>query len=145
MDEATFWDLIASIDTTALGRGDDDTALESLRARLAELEPAAIHGFQERLAQALYDLDGPAYAAHAGGDDEEFIAARCHVVARGRAWHQAVVADPEQMAQTRERHCEALLHIAPEAWAERTDRDPADYDHVTAVSYETGANRARWR
>ena len=147
MDDATFWDLISSVDVVALKRGDEGTALELLRARVADLGLAAIDGFHDRLAQSLYDLDGQAHFDAAGDNadsDDAFLYARCYVVALGRAHHAAVLANPSQMPQTAEEWCEALLYVAPEAWAERTDRDPADYDHVSQVSYERGANRARW-
>lgn len=148
MDEATFWDLIATIDAPALARGDEESALENLRARVAELAPGAIDAFHDRLAQALHDLDGSDHFSAAGDnaeDDDAFLYARCHVVARGRAHYAAVLANPSQMPQMPDARCEALLYVAPEAWAERTGKDPADYDHVSPVSYETGANRARWR
>ena len=148
MDDATFWDLISSIDTVALSRGDEETALELLRARVADLGPAAIDGFHDRLAQALYDLDGRDHFNAAGDNadgDDAFLYARCHVVAFGRAHHTAVLANPSQMPQTHDEWCEALLYVAPEAWAERADQDPADYDHLSPVSYDRGANQSRWR
>jgi len=147
MDDAIFWDLISSIDTTALKRGDEETALELLRARVADLGPAAIDGFHDRLAQALHALDGRAHFSAAGDNadsDDAFLYARCHVVALGQAHHTAVVANPSQMPQAPEEWCEALLYVAPQAWAERTGKDPGDYDHVSPVSYDRGANRERW-
>jgi hypothetical protein len=145
MDEATFWDLIGSIHAASLERGDNEAALEPLRARLHEMDVAAINGFADRLAEALYALDTREHAARAGGDEDDFLEARCHVVARGRAHWERVRLAPSAMAETLDEECNILLYLAPDAWAERTGNDPSDYDHVTPVSYETGSNRARWR
>ena len=148
MDDATFWDLIASIDSVALKRGDADAALETLRARVTDLPLVLIDGFHDRLALALHALDTRAHCFAAGDnadDDDAFLNARCFVVALGRAHYTAVLANPAQMPQTTDEQCPALLYIAPEAWAERSGRDPSDYAHVSPVSYETRANTAGWR
>ena len=148
MHADAFWRLIALIDQPALAAGDENGALAPLQATLEEAELAELFAFDELLARALYELDTPRHLDEAGassGSADAFLYARCWVVARGLEQYVAVHKDPAQMPQTLEEWCEPLLLVAQEAWAVKTGADPADYPHISTVSYETGANQAAWR
>ena len=148
MHADAFWRLIALIDLAQLTAGDESGALAPLQAALEELEIAELFAFDELLACALYELDTPRHLDEAGassGSADAFLYARCWVVARGLEHYVAVRKDPALMPQALEEWCEPLLLVAQEAWAVRTEADPADYPHLSTVSYETGANQAAWR
>jgi Protein of unknown function (DUF4240) len=147
MDRARFWSLITLIDRSALGDGDEEAAIAPLTDALAKLPEAEIAGFAEQLAQVLYDLDGEAFANHAGesgGSGDGFLYARCFVVARGEQHYQRVLADPTAMPQSLDDWCESLLYVPRHAWARVTGGAAEDWDHETSVSYETGSNTAKW-
>ena len=72
---------------------------------------------------------------------DEFLYARCVVVANGRQFFDAVLAEPKQMPKDME--FESLLYVARTALKKKTGRDDAEPDEP-AVSYETFSNRAGW-
>ena len=144
MTEDAFWDLVALADTDALDDGDEEGAVAPLIEALAEEPDDAVRGFEDRLSEVLYRLDGERYARAAGesGDSADgFLYARCCVVARGRAFYESVLSDSTRMPTGTDDWCESLLTVAEEAWADSRD---VDWDHVAEPSYETGSNRARW-
>lgn len=144
MDERTFWQLIDEIDRPALLDGNEDRALEPLRKRLATLSAEDLEGFEEILSWQLFALDGRRYADAAGASgqsDDAFLYARAFVVARGKQFYDAVLADPSKMPKSIDEWCEALLSVAPDAY-EATVGD--DWTFSASVSYETGSNRAQW-
>ena len=143
-----FWLFISKIDKAALERGEEEQALAPLAEILSTLPDEELFSFADHLAQRLYDIDGQRYFNAAGdgaGSDDSFLYLRCYVVAKGRAFYQAVQEDPSQIPQTIDEWCEPLLYLAPEAWAANNDSDPADYEHVSPVSYESGSNGDLWR
>ena len=138
MKPAEFWKLIEQIDCEALGRGDEEGAIAPLATALEPLDVASRQGFCEQLAEALYALDTRAHADAAGessDSDDAFLYARCYVVARGRAYHERVLADPSAMPTRLEDWCESLLYVAGE---------DEDSSFSTSVSYESGSNKAKW-
>ena len=148
MHADAFWRLIAHIEQAQLAAGDECGALAPLQAALEELEIVELFGFDELLARALYELDTPRHLDEAGaasGSADAFLYARCWVVARGLEHYVAARKEPALMPQSTEEWCEPLLLVAQEAWAAKTGADPADYPHLSTVSYETGANQAAWR
>jgi hypothetical protein len=48
------------------------------------------------------------------------------------------------MPQSLDEWCEALLYVAPRAWASKTGRDEENWGFQASVSYETGSNSAKW-
>lgn len=147
MDRAQFWRLIGVVDRGALGRSDDDAAVQPLIDELAKRHEAEIAAFEEQLAQVLYDLDGEIYAQSSGesGDsDDGFLYARCFVVACGEQNYRRVLENPSAMPQSLDEWCEALLYVASRAWAEKTGRDEEDWAFQASVSYETGSNATKW-
>lgn len=147
MNEEKFWQLMEKVDREALEDGDADAAVEPLTEALARLPVKDIKGFEECLAQALYQLDGKLFADHAGASGKSadgFLYARCFVVGSGKAAYDSVLADPALMPAQTDEWLEELLSVAPEAWSDKTGRDTDDWDFTASVDYETGSNSAAW-
>ncbi|MDP9223359.1 MAG: DUF4240 domain-containing protein [Actinomycetota bacterium] len=149
MDDAFFWDLISKLDWEQ--EGDDAAVVEPVVAALAERPEAEITEFGALLASKLFALDGRAWARESGdviwwGEPaslsvDGFLFARCVVVANGCSFYEAVVRDPAKMPKDME--FEALISVAPLAYARRTGRE-ADDLNSGEVSFETFSNHAGW-
>jgi hypothetical protein len=147
MNRETFWELTSRVDRGALHAGDEDAAVEPLVAALAEYVPREIRAYEDHLSEVLHGLDGKVFADHAGenGDSgDAFLYCRCYVVANGKDHYSGVLSDPTGMPRSLDEWCETLLFVAARAWGRRTRRNPDEWDHETAVSWETGSNRSLW-
>ena len=147
MDEATFWSLIDRFDWS---KEEDDDIIEPAVVALALLPDSQIADFQEILARKLYALDGRAWARNSGeswwGEPDRlsvdgFLYARCLVVANGREFYEAVLADPAAMPKDAD--FEPLLRLAADAYDRKTGLEWDELDD-TEVSYETFSNEAGW-
>jgi Protein of unknown function (DUF4240) len=147
VDEGTFWHLIESFDWERTG--DDEAVVEPAVSALAAMPVEEIQGFEEILASKLYALDTEAHAKQIGEDAyregrgfsvDQFLYARCVVVANGRDFFDAVLADPGAMPKDME--FESLLYVG-RVWAHER-KTGEQLDHKTAVSYETFSNREGW-
>jgi hypothetical protein len=149
MDDDTFWGLLEKLDWGKTG--DDEEVIEPAVMALAAMSVERIFQFEDALAQKLYLLDGERFAreigesAYRGNDDrfsvDEFLYARCCVVANGRDFFNRVLADPSLMPKDTE--FESLLSIAEKAHAEKTGDE--EYPHSPSTSYETFSNSAGWK
>lgn len=147
MDDRSFWQLTSRLDWNHTG--DDALVIEPVVDALAEMDRSEIRAFQEILAKKLFALDGRAWAREAGSmiwwgepdslSQDSFLYARCVVVANGRAFYEAVLANPSKMPKNME--FESLIYIAPRA-EERKQGATGGID--TEVSFETFSNRAGW-
>jgi hypothetical protein len=149
MNESTFWDIIGLFDWDRTG--DDDAVLEPALRALAALDQDAIFTFDNILSEKLHALDTREHcrACYAGeldpddGDDyvsaDDFLYARCVVVANGRDFYASVLADAAKMPQDME--FESLLSLPASAYERKTGKE---YEHVTPVSYESFQNSAGW-
>ncbi len=147
MDADEFWQLTSSIDQAALAAGEEERAIEPLLEELARLPEAEIQGYEQLLAEFLYDLDGEEYADNAGESgrsDDGFLYSRCYVVARGRAFYENVLGNPVAMPKSIDQWCEPLLFATAQAWAMATGRDAEEWDYKASRSYETGSNTKLW-
>ena len=150
MDERTFWDIIARFDWEKTG--DDDAVLEPACEALALLDEESISKFDDILSEKLHALDTREHcrACYAGeldpddGDDyisaDDFLYARCVVVANGREFYASVLADPTKFPQGLE--FEALLSIPNTAYERKTGES---YEHISPVSYESFQNFVGWK
>lgn len=147
MDDATFWSLIGRMDWRH--EGDEDEVAAPAGRALARLSVEEIRGFEERMTEKLFALDGRAWARESGdawwGDDnlsvDGFLYTRCGAVALGRAHYEAVLADPTRMIKNF--WFEKLLYVAAEAFERKTGRE-ADDELMVGQSYETFSNLAGW-
>lgn len=146
MDDATFWSLIDRLDWRH--EGDDDRVVMPVVKALRQMPLDEIESFEEILARKLHALDGRDWAREIGAgwwggealvSVDEFLYARCVVVANGKDFYEAVVADPTTMPKDLE--FEALLGIASTAWQKKTGEEPT---FMASVSYETFSNEAGW-
>ena len=148
MDDATFWGLIDRFDWS---KEEDDDIIEPAVMALALLPDSQIADFQQILARKLYALDGRAWARESGeliwfGEPDRvavdgFLYARCLVVANGREFYEAVLADPTTMPKDAD--FEAILMLAADAYDRKTGLTWDELDE-TDVSYETFSNEAGW-
>ncbi|MFI2431195.1 DUF4240 domain-containing protein [Streptomyces sp. NPDC018693] len=146
MDMEKFWHIIDG----AQG-GTVHDVIESVGQALSKGPVNEVMDFAERLSEALYTLDrrelfekdytflGDATGGENTGED--FLYARCAVVAAGSVVYQQVNQDPEKFAREWNWHAQDLLYVAEEAYEELTD-DTWEYE--TAVDYETGSNASGW-
>ena len=150
MNEEVFWHIISLFDWNETGN--DDAVFEPACAALAARSPEDICRFDDIFAEKLFALDTRehARACYAGeldpddGDDyisaDDFLYRRCVVVANGSEFYASVIADPTKMPQ--EMEFESLLSVASNAFVRKTGEE---YEHATAVSYESFQNLDGWR
>jgi hypothetical protein len=148
VDEKEFWRVIALLDWDEAG--DDDAVLKPARKALAKKSLEEIAAFENILCHKLHALDTMAHARHMGEgayEDEDsdfsadvFLYARCCVVANGREYFEAVLADPAAFPEDLE--FEALLELAASAHELKTGEEVGYFE--TDVSYETFSNAAGW-
>ena len=144
--EDLFWELIGSLDWS---REDDDQAvLQPLIQRLAALPVQFIYGFQDVLSEKLFALDGQRFAEQIGEDAyvpgkffsvDNFLYARCCVVANGKEAFEKVLANAQEMPK--DLTFEALLTVAPKAYKLKTGKR---FQYLPAFNYETFSNEAAW-
>jgi hypothetical protein len=147
MNENEFWKLIDLIDVSALDAGDEDAAIKQLQNVLLTKAEEDLVGFEEQLALHLHAIDGEVYADNAGdsgGSDDGFLYARCYVVAKGKAYYDAVKSDPTRMPKSIEQWCEAILYPHREAWAQVNSTSASEWPFFASVSYETASNSELW-
>lgn len=149
MDENTFWNIIDLFDWDKTG--DDDAVLQPASQALAKLDEEAIYRFADILAEKLHAIDTREHcrACYAGeldpddGDDyisaDDFLYARCVVVANGRDFYQAVLKHPGEMPQDME--FEAILSLPGMAYEQKTGEE---CEHDTPISFESFQNAEGW-
>jgi hypothetical protein len=147
MDENNFWGLIESFDWDK--EVDDVAVIQPAVTALADLPVTDIQSFEEILTEQLYALDTKAHARNIGEDAykgegeffsvDQFLYARCVVVANGRELFNAVLTDPHLMPKDME--FEALLWVADRAHQRKTGERLDFHPHL---SVETFSNRAGW-
>ena len=145
MNESLFWEIIGKLDWK---KDADEAILAPAVAILSRQSEQAIRQFSEILARKLYALDGERLAKEdAWSDDPEahfsvddFLYARCCVVANGRDFYENVRREPSKMPKGFT--FESLLSLPREAWKMKTGQD--DYFQFTEVWVETFSNPDGW-
>lgn len=148
VNEERFWQLLDLFDWRRAG--DDDAVVEPAVAALAAHSRADIASFADLLAEKLHALDTRDHARAAfpeadpdDGDEyisaDDFLYARCCVVANGSEVFGAVLADPTRMPVDME--FEALLSVASMAFERKTGEA---FEHVSPVDFESFTNRIGW-
>lgn len=146
LDEAGFWNVISKLDWDKVG--DDAAVLEPAIEYLAKQPLSQVYQFVDQLAEKLHRLDTKAHAQVFLDDEEaegylspdDFLYARCAVVASGETAFQTVLAEPSKMPT--ELTFEPLLHLAKAAYHRKTGKDAT---LKPAISYETYSNRNGWK
>lgn len=145
LDETAFWEIIDLLDWN---KGTDNEAIIAPAVHaLSEKSDAALHAFDDILAEKLYQLDGKNYAENMGEfaypdnfSADIFLYARCCVVANGRHFYEKVLADPTLMPKNFT--FETLLYLTEKAYFLKTGKK--DYDYAPTINYETFGNREGW-
>lgn len=150
MNDDVFWDLIALFDWKKTG--DDDEVLRPAVTALSRMSVDDIFAFDDLLAEKLYALDTReicrgTYRGQIDPDDgeqyvsaDDFLYARCVIVANGKEAFEAALAKPLDVPQGIQ--FEALLGVALGAYEKKVGQE---YDHVTALSWESFSNREGWK
>lgn len=145
MSDEQFWEIIELLDWSK--EGDDAAVLEPAVQFLSQLPTAKIYQFADRLAQKLWQLDteahGQVFLQEEDSDGylsvDDFLYARCCVVANGRANYEKVLQNPAEMPL--DVTFEPLLHLADDAYKRKTGKELL---FVPTRSYETYSNRKGW-
>ena len=147
LSEQAFWHIIGLLDWTR--EGNDGAILEPAIQYLSNLPEEAILVLDDFLSEKLYHLDAQSCAENAGenayrGEDapfsaDDFLYARCYVVAQGKDFYYRVLQNPEEMPE--DQTFESLLSLAPAAYRRKTDKK---MDHVPAYPIETFSNAEGW-
>lgn len=147
LPEDTFWDILAELDWSR--ERDHKAVLEPAIRRLGRFKEAAILTFNDFLSEKLYLLDTQSHAENTGenayrGPDhpfsaDDFLYARCYVVAQGKDFFYRVLENPEQMPN--DKTFESLLRLAAEAYRRKTGQA---MKHHPAYPIETFSNPDGW-
>jgi hypothetical protein len=146
LSENHFWEIISLLDWSK--EGDDEAVVEPAKTKLSAGPVRHILEFADLLSEKLYALDDRKYAMHIGEDSwspdryfsvDNFLYARCCVVANGREMYEKVLHDPTLMPK--DLTFEELLYIPSEAY-ERKMGSP--YNYTPAFPIETYSNSAGW-
>ncbi|MFK7933038.1 MAG: DUF4240 domain-containing protein [Saprospiraceae bacterium] len=146
LEETQFWEIISMLDWS---KEENDEIIAPAIKYLAERPVHFIYLFQDILAQKLFQLDQKKYALHIGEaawkegkyfSVDNFLYARCCVVANGKKLFEEVLANPAEMPQ--DITFEAVLWIAKKAYQQKTDKK---FEYFPTPSYETYSNQAGWQ
>jgi hypothetical protein len=146
MDEDEFWKIISMLNWKYTGN--DEKVLKKAKKYLVKKSNEDIMKFYDIISKNLYDLDGIQYARNIGEDSYEknqhfsidnFLYARCVVVANGRDFYYRVLNNPKAMPKDME--FEALLYLADNAYKKKNKKA---FDYRSTFSYETFSNKEKW-
>ena len=148
LTEAQFWALIDLPDWSKAG--DDEAVIRPLVEVLANSPVRHIYEFQDFLSEKLHLLDTQAHAENTGenawqGEErpfsvDEFLYARCCVVANGRKAFETALKNPSKMPK--DLSFEALLRVARQSFLKKTGKP---FRYVPAFNMETFANHQGWQ
>jgi len=146
MDDAVFWQTIARLDWMKPAM---TTRLSSRRSSSSPGWARCRYRVRRTACGELYQLDTRMHAMHIGTfeykgeesffSEDNFLYARCVVVANGQDFFRCVLVDPRAMPKHLE--FESVLTIAPTAYERMTAQS---YSHVPRVSMETFSNLQGW-
>ncbi|MBV6443386.1 MAG: hypothetical protein EPGJADBJ_05125 [Saprospiraceae bacterium] len=145
MGEAEFWELIAKLDWS--DPEDNNRVIEPVVEALSGMPIAKIYQFYDILSEKLWRLDTRKHAEaliHADPEgflsSDEFLYARCCVVANGKEAYQRVLKDPTGFPS--DLTFEDLLYVAGLAYERKTGKQ---FVSVPAYNFETGSNKQGWQ
>ena len=145
MGEDEFWALIAMLDWSK--PDDNSRIIEPVVAALSQMPVAKIYQFYDILSEKLWQLDTSAHAdAMMRNDpedyfsDDEFLYARCCVVANGKEAYQNVLSDPSNFPD--DLTFEDLLYVAANAYERKAGKR---FLSTPAFNFETGSNKQGWQ
>lgn len=158
MDELRFWSLIEAAWQTVGGKAktrqklvegqlSEDGAerltealedvIPALSEMLDELPADVLAEFDRILERKLHEIDRQEIHEQVGGSDDGFLYGRGFIVAAGKAYYDAVNADPTRA--TSDLECEEMCYLSWHLYEEKFGHLPA-----TGISRETCSNVACW-
>ena len=147
LTENDFWAIIACFDWS--DAEDDESVIAKAVRILADKSTRQIYEFQDMLSEKLYTLDTHVHAENTGenawhgeSDDfsaDEFLYARCCVVANGLDFYKKVLQQPELMPK--DLTFESLLTLAHQAYKLKMGKQ---FRYVPTHNIETFANLKGW-
>ena len=146
MSPEQFWQ---RVEIARQNSGDGMADTDKLEAALRRCSRAEILGFQLRLEECLaasyrLDLWAVAYLVKGGCSDDGFEYFRGWLIAQGRNYFEAALANPEcaaDRAEGREAECEEMLQVAWQAFARRSKK-AMPYGLASRPPHATGTD---WR
>lgn len=143
--EDDFWQFIDLLDWS--DEGDDTKIIEPVIQALERQPLAHIYRFFDILSEKLWCLDTRNHARVFLDDPEEeallssddFLYARCAVVANGKQYYEKILGDPSKMPK--DLTFEPLLYIAMRAYKRKTGKDLMER---ASFNYETYSNKEGW-
>lgn len=144
MEEDEFWALIDLLDWSE--PEDNDRVIEPVVEALSQMPVAKIYQFHDILSEKLWRLDTQTYADAMMRDNpdgyfsaDEFLYARCCIVANGKVAYQSVSAEPAKFPT--DLTFENLLYVAGAAYERKTGKK---FISIPAYNFETGSNTEGW-
>ncbi len=142
--EADFWQVIDKIDWS---KKTAEAKISPVVKMLAKMPLSSIYLFADKLSEKLYHLDTKAHAAAYAADEpdnfisaDDFLYARCAVIAEGKDYYEKVLNDPTQMPS--DIVFEPLLYLADEAFEMKMG---IPFNYVPTYNYETRSNKSGWQ
>lgn len=142
--ESDFWQIIDNIDWSKKTSKDK---LESAVKKLSSRPISHIYIFADKLSEKLYYLDTRQHAETYSANEpnhfisvDDFLYARCAVVAEGWEYYEKVLNNPLLMPD--EIVFEALLNVADEAYELKMGEE---FNYVPSYNYETYSNKQGWQ
>lgn len=159
MDESRFWAMIEAAWGTVGGKAKarqrladgklsegralaleevlDEEVAPALRAQLDALPADELLAFDRILERKLYDIDREDIHERTDGSDDGFLYCRGFIVGMGRAYYEAVLADPDRAVC--DAACEELCYISWHLHHDKFGEVPP-----SGISRETQSNSAGW-
>ena len=129
-EREAFWKLV---DSTVRFEDQPQRQLTDLHDKLARLSIEAVAQYESSFDAEMkrsysWDLWGAAYVVHGGASDDSFEYFRCWLISKGRGTFEAVLADPDSLADrvARDPHgpleFEDFAYVARKVWSEKSGR-----------------------
>jgi hypothetical protein len=142
--EDDFWRVIDKIDWSKKG---SENKIAPVVKELSQMPVVNICLFADKLSEKLFQLDtrthANTYAANEPGNFisvDDFLYARCAVIAEGKEYYEKVLNDPAQMPE--DIVFEPLLYLADDAFEAKMN---VPFNYMPAYSYETQSNKSGWQ
>jgi len=142
--EDDFWRIIDKIDWS---KKDSEQKLAPAVKALAKMPVAGICIFADKVSEKLYQLDTRAHAGiYAANEPDHFISAddflyaRCAVIAEGKEYYEKVLNDPAKMPE--DIVFEPLLYLADDAFEMKMN---VPFNYMPTYNYETQSNKSGWQ
>jgi hypothetical protein len=115
----------------------EEEVAPALREQLDTLSADELLAFDRILERKLYDIDRADIHDRTDGSDDGFLYCRGFIVGMGRAYYEAVLADPDRAVADAE--CEQMCYLSWHLYHDKFGEVPP-----SGISRETQSNAAGW-